>query len=81
MQSAFLIRFVVLHAIIPFCCSCYFDSKFDFNFRFVYFLGENFGFWGPLVKDRSSNPLPGAWSVAVSRSDLRKMIIRMSVCR
>jgi len=48
-----------------------------------YFLGENFGLVGPAVKERSSYPFPGGalCSVAVSRSLLRKMIIRMSVWR
>ena len=53
------------------------------SWRKLIFLGENFGLLGPFVKDRNSNPpsFPGVvlWSVAVSRSDFRKIIMRMSV--
>jgi len=46
-----------------------------------HFLGENFGFVGPRVKDLSSQPLPDSCSVAVSKSDFLKMIILTSVWR
>ena len=47
----------------------------------LHFRGENFGFVGPCVKERSSYAMSIPCAVAVSMSDLRKMIIRMSECR
>lgn len=50
-----------------------------------YLRGENLGLVGPLMKERSScaaeSPSSSEWAVAVSWSDLRKMIIRTSECR
>lgn len=46
-----------------------------------YFLGENFGFVGECVKLLNSYDISNSWAVAVSKSDLRQIIILISLWR